>query len=182
MNPSPLFLPCIHLHPISYFVSRRSSLLYNLNQTHSKLNTVEATEVDLPLYCSKLSFVYYRKLYLFSVIETQSVYMLCKAQIQTVSKWRFIVHLFLGNNPNYFLEGVDSLWFDVPMHPTFQFPSATRAIRILLMMSRAQNIFHGIKNEERSGERMQINCLLGLLLAIVANPPHLLLHVLSVYC
>lgn len=79
MNPSPLFLPCIHLHPISYFVSRRSSLLYNLNQTHSKLNTVEATEVDLPLYCSKLSFVCYRKLYLFSVIETQSVYMLCKA-------------------------------------------------------------------------------------------------------
>lgn len=48
----------------------------NLNQTHSKLNTVEATEVDLPLYCSKLSFVYYRKLYLFSVIEIQSVYML----------------------------------------------------------------------------------------------------------
>ena len=29
---------------------------------------------------------------------------------------------------------------------------------------------------------MQINCLLGLLLAIVANPPQLLLHVLSVYC
>lgn len=51
----------------------------NLNQTHSKLNTVEATEFDLPLYCSKLSFVYYRKLYLFSVIETQSVYMLCKS-------------------------------------------------------------------------------------------------------
>lgn len=62
MNPSPLFLPSTHLHPLLCFLSPRSSQLSKSKsdtvKQNSKSNTVVAMEVHVPLQVlSEIAFV-----------------------------------------------------------------------------------------------------------------------------